>query len=81
VKEKMIATVPNTVKVAQDVILCLDLATGKQVWKYTKPGKPSGRQSSSTCAVVDGKVYAACSTELICVNEKMASSSGPRRSA
>jgi len=69
VKEKMIAVVPNTVKVAQDVILCLDLATGKQVWKYTKPGKPSGRQSSSTCAVVDGKVYAACSTELLCVNE------------
>ncbi len=69
VKEKMIAAVPNTVKVAQDVILCLDLNSGKQVWKYTKPGKPSGRQSSSTCAVVDGKVYAACSTELICVNE------------
>ncbi len=69
VKEKMIAVVPNTVKIAQDVILCLDLATGKQVWKYAKPGKPSGRQSSSTCAVVDGRVYAACSTELICVNE------------
>lgn len=69
VKEKMIVAVPNTVKVAQDVILCLDLNSGKQVWKYTKPGKPSGRQSSSTCAVVDGKVYAACSTELICVNE------------
>lgn len=69
VKEKMLAAVPNTVKVAQDVILCLDLATGKELWKYSKPGKPSGRQSSSTCAVVDGKVYAACSTELICVNE------------
>ncbi|MFO1482245.1 MAG: PQQ-binding-like beta-propeller repeat protein [Verrucomicrobiaceae bacterium] len=69
VKEKMIAAVPNTVKIAQDVILCLDLATGKQVWKYTKPGKPSGRQSSSTCAVVDGKVYAALSNDLICVNE------------
>ncbi|MFO1440929.1 MAG: PQQ-binding-like beta-propeller repeat protein [Verrucomicrobiaceae bacterium] len=70
VKEKMIAAVPNTVKVAQDVILCLDLATGKQVWKYAKPGKPSGRNSSSTCAVVDGKVYAALSTELVCVEEK-----------
>lgn len=68
VKEKMIALVPNTVKVAQDVILCLDLATGKQIWKYAKPGQPSGRQSSSTCAVVDGKVYAACSSELVCVN-------------
>lgn len=69
VKERMIAVVPNTIKVAQDVILCLDLNTGKQVWRYTKPGKPSGRQSSSTCAVVDGKVYAACSTELVCVDE------------
>lgn len=70
VKEKMIAAVPNTVKVAQDVILCLDLATGKQVWKFAKQGLPSGRQSSSTCAVVGGKVYAACSTELICVDEQ-----------
>lgn len=69
VKEKMIALVPNTVKVAQDVILCLDLATGKQLWKYAQPGKPSGRQSSSTCAVVDGKVYAACSSELLCLDE------------
>ena len=69
VKEKMIAVVPNTVKVAQDVILCLDLNSGKQVWKFSKPGKPSGRQSSSTCSVVDGKVYAACSNDLICVNE------------
>ncbi|MBE7496002.1 MAG: PQQ-like beta-propeller repeat protein [Verrucomicrobiaceae bacterium] len=69
VKEKMIAAVPNTVKIAQDVILCLDLNTGKQVWKFSKPGKPSGRQSSSTCAVVDGRVYAACSTELLCVDE------------
>jgi outer membrane protein assembly factor BamB len=69
VKEKMIAAVPNTVKVARDVILCLDLASGKELWKYSQPGKPSGRQSSSTCAVVDGKVYAACSTELICVSE------------
>lgn len=70
VKEKMIAAVPNTVKVAQDVILCLDLATGREIWKYAKPGKPAGRQSSSTCAVVDGKVYAALSTDLICVNEE-----------
>lgn len=69
VKEKMIAVVPNTVKVAQDVILCLDVNTGKQIWKFSKSGKPSGRESSSTCAVVDGKVYAACSTELVCVNE------------
>jgi len=70
VKEKMIAAVPNTVKVAHDVILCLDLASGKELWKFSKPGKPTGRQSSSTCAVVDGRVYAACSTDLICVSEE-----------
>ena len=70
VKEKMIAAVPNTVKVAKDVVVCLDLATGKPVWKFEKPGKPSGRNSSSTCAVVEGKVYAVLSSELFCVNEE-----------
>lgn len=70
VKEKLLSAVPNTIKVAKDVIICLDMNTGKQVWKFETEGKPSGRSSSSTAAVVDGRVFAACSTHLYCVNQK-----------
>ncbi len=70
VKDKLLAAVPNTVKVAKDVVVCLDLNTGKQVWKFEVAGKPTGRSSSSTAAVVDGKVYAAGSTHLYCLNQE-----------
>lgn len=70
IKEKMLSIVPNTIKVAKDVVVCLDLNTGKQLWKFEAEGKPSGRKSSSTAAVVDGRVYAMCSTHLYCLNQK-----------
>jgi outer membrane protein assembly factor BamB len=68
-KQKVYDTVPNTVKVAKDVVLCLDLATGKEVWKWEQPGAPSGRKSSCTCAIVNGKIFALLSTELVCINQ------------
>ncbi len=68
-KQKVYDMVPNTVKVAKDVVLCLDLNTGKELWKWEQQGQPTGRRSSSTCAIVDGKVYAMLSTQLVCVNE------------
>jgi outer membrane protein assembly factor BamB len=70
VKDKLLGAVPNTIRVAKDVIVCLDMNTGKQVWKFESEGKPTGRGSSSTAAVVDGRVFAACSTHLYCVNQK-----------
>lgn len=70
VREKLLAVVPNTVRVAKDVVICLDMNTGKQAWKFESEGKPTGRKSSSTAAVVDGKVYAAGSTHLYCLNQK-----------
>lgn len=70
VKDKLLSAVPNTIRVAKDVIVCLDMNTGKQVWKFESEGKPTGRGSSSTAAVVDGRVFAACSTHLYCVNQK-----------
>lgn len=70
VKDKLLVAVPNTIKVAKDVVVCLDLNTGKQVWKFEFEGKPTGRSSSSTAAVVDEKVYAAGSTHLYCLNQK-----------
>jgi len=69
-KDKLLAAVPNTIKVAKDVIICLDMNTGKQVWKFEAEGLPSGRSSSSTAAVADGRVFAVCSTHLYCVSQK-----------
>lgn len=67
-KEKLLSAVPNTIKVAKDVLVCLDLNTGKELWKYEAVGKPTGRNSSSTAAVMDGRVFFVGSTQLYAVN-------------
>lgn len=66
-KEKLLSAVPNTIKVAKDVLVCLDIGTGKEVWKFEAEGKPTGRSSSSTAAVMDGQVFFAGSTHLYAV--------------
>ncbi len=68
-KQKVYDLVPNTIKVAKDVVLCLDTNTGKELWKWQQQGEPTGRKSSSTCTVIDGKVFSMLSTELVCVKE------------
>ncbi|MCG8603296.1 MAG: PQQ-like beta-propeller repeat protein [Verrucomicrobiales bacterium] len=68
IAEQVIAAVPNTKKVADDVVLCLEATTGEEVWKFSVPGYPSGRGSSSTPAFADGKIYAALSEHLYCVS-------------
>lgn len=70
VKDKLMTAVPNTIKVGKDVVVSLDINTGKMQWKFEAEGKPSGRSSSSTAAVVDGRVFAACSTHFYCLNQK-----------
>lgn len=67
VTDQIIAAVPNTKKIADDVVIALDAATGAQTWRFNTPGSPSGRASSSTPAVIDGKVYAALSENLYCL--------------
>ena len=69
VKEKLLSIVPNTIKVAKDVVICTDLNTGKTLWKFESEGAPTGRKSSSTAAVVDGRVYALCSRHLYCLDQ------------
>lgn len=64
---QIIAAVPNTKKIADDVVIALDTASGAEVWRFAHPGFPSGRASSSTPAIVDGKVYAALSENLYCL--------------
>lgn len=69
VKQEVISKVPNTEKLANDVVLGLDLETGEEAWRFETPGDPVGRGASSTPAVIDGKIYAALSTHLYCVDE------------
>lgn len=64
IAKRIIAAVPATKKLANDVVLCLDADTGKTAWKFENPGSPSGRASSSTPAVADGRVFAALSEHL-----------------
>lgn len=67
IRDQIIAAIPNTMKVADDVVMCLDATTGAELWRFKAPGFPSGRASSSTPAVVDGKVYAALSEKIYCL--------------
>lgn len=68
IRDQIIKAVPSTTKMADDIILCLDAETGEVVWEFRLPGIPSGRGSSSTPAVSDGKVFAALSEHLYCVD-------------
>ena len=66
--EKIFRAVPNTMKVASDTVVCLDLESGKTLWKAESPGEATGRNSSSTPSVMDGRVYAVGSTHAYCVD-------------
>lgn len=70
VRERILKAVPDTIKVARDVIVCLDATGGRTLWRFENDGKPTGRRTSGTCAVVDGRVFAAGSTHLYCVDAR-----------
>ena len=70
VVKNVLAAVPGTKKVANDVVICIDAASGKTIFKSELPGEPTGRKSSSTPCVDDGKVYAIGSTRIFCVDAK-----------
>jgi len=68
IRDQIIRAVPHTKKVADDVVLCLDAETGEVVWEFEQEGRPTGRSSSSTPAVANGRVYAALSEHLYCLD-------------
>lgn len=68
VKAQVLKAVPATRKVAQDVVVCLDAITGKTLWKAEAPGEPTGRRSSSTPCVANGRVYAVGGRQAHCVD-------------
>lgn len=67
---QIIKVVPSSVRQAKDVVVCIDGNTGKTLWRAEAPGEPTGRKSSSTPAVVGGKVFAAGSRHAYCVDAK-----------
>ncbi|MCB1230962.1 MAG: PQQ-binding-like beta-propeller repeat protein [Verrucomicrobiae bacterium] len=68
--KRIINAVPSTRKVANDVVVCVNADTGETIWKFTTPGSPTGRGSSSTPAVSGGKVFAALSDNLYALDVK-----------
>ena len=69
-KRELLKAIPNTVRVAKDVVFCLDAKTGKRLWKTEAPGEPTGRKSSSTPCVADSRLFAAGSTHVYCMDAK-----------
>jgi outer membrane protein assembly factor BamB len=57
VRKAVLEAVPPTRRVAEDTVVCLDLATGQTLWKAAAPGEPTGRNSSSTPCIADGRVF------------------------
>ena len=68
INKEVMAAVPPTLKVAEDVVVCVDLGTGKTLWKFKSPGEAVGRMASSTPCVADGRVYALGSTHIYAVD-------------
>ncbi len=70
IREQIIKAIPATQKVADDVVLSLNAEDGKVAWRFETKGKPSGRGSSSTPCFAEGKVFAALSENLYCLDAK-----------
>ena len=68
VKQQIIAAVPPTKRVADDALVCLDLVSGKTLWKAISPGAPVGWNASATPCHADGKVFAVGSSRIWCVD-------------
>ena len=70
VRERIEGAVPPTEKVADDVIIALDMKTGTTLWKSAIKGLPSGRTSSATPCVANGRVFAVGSSRVFCMDAK-----------
>lgn len=63
-------SVPPTKRVADDVVLALDIETGKQKWKASIEGRASGRSSSSTPCIDEDRIFAVGSNRVFCVDKE-----------
>ena len=65
--EKISQSVPPTKRIAEDVVLAMNLNTGKRIWKASLEGKPSGRSSSSTPCIDREQLFAVGSNRIFCI--------------
>ena len=70
IAERILKQIPATEREANDVVLCLDLKTGKTLWKKEFEGQPRGARSSSTACISGGRVFAAGTTHAYCLDAK-----------
>ena len=68
IKQKVSEAVPPTKQVAEDVVLALDLITGTTSWRTALDSVPTGRKSSSTPCLANGKIFAVGSERIYCLN-------------
>ena len=72
-REKISQAVPPTKQVAEDVVLALDLNSGTVLWKTSLDSVPTGRKSSSTPCLANGKIFAVGSKRIYCLDSKSGS--------
>lgn len=66
-RKRVLEAIPVEERRTKDVVLCLDAATGRQLWKRESPG--SGEGASSTLCVADERCYGLASTgEAFCLD-------------
>ena len=70
IRELVSQAVPPTKQVAEDVVVALDLKNGKTKWKTSLDSVPTGRKSSSTPCLANGKIFAVGSERIYCLNLK-----------
>lgn len=68
IKQKVSQGVPPTKQVAEDVVLSIDLNSGTIIWKTSLESVPTGRKSSSTPCLHNGKIYAIGSERIYCLD-------------
>ncbi len=69
-RKRIIDGVPPTRRVAEDVVVSIDLKNGTTRWKASLSGIPSGRVSSATPCVANDRVYAVGSNRIFCIEAK-----------
>jgi outer membrane protein assembly factor BamB len=69
-KEKVSQGVPPTKQVAEDVVLSMDLDSGTIIWKTALKSVPTGRKSSSTPCLSNGKIFAIGSERIYCLDSQ-----------
>lgn len=67
---QVLSAVPTKVAKADDVMLCLSAADGKELWRKQYPGEATDYGSSSTATVTGGRCYVAGTRTLYCFDAK-----------